>query len=89
MVTNRYERTYAQGASSIPQECTSSMSSKSNHTDNMPVTFDVQKPSSEPGVCESKRVMCLMSDTGGGHRASAQALKDCFELVHGTTAVIL
>ena len=27
-------------------------------------------------VC--KRVMCLMSDTGGGHRASAQALKDGF-----------
>jgi 1,2-diacylglycerol 3-beta-galactosyltransferase len=24
-----------------------------------------------------------MSDTGGGHRASAQALKDCFEIVYG------
>jgi len=24
-----------------------------------------------------------MSDTGGGHRASAQALKDCFELIYG------
>ena len=28
-----------------------------------------------------KRVMCLMSDTGGGHRASAQALKDGFEVL--------
>jgi len=27
--------------------------------------------------------MCLMSDTGGGHRASAQALKDCFTLTYG------
>jgi len=32
----------------------------------------------------SRRVMCLMSDTGGGHRASAQALKDCFTLTYGT-----
>ncbi len=32
-------------------------------------------------VC--KRVMCLMSDTGGGHRASAQALKDGFEVLYG------
>jgi hypothetical protein len=32
---------------------------------------------------DSRRVMCLMSDTGGGHRASAQALKDGFELIFG------
>jgi 1,2-diacylglycerol 3-beta-galactosyltransferase len=30
-----------------------------------------------------KRVMCLMSDTGGGHRASAQALKDGFHALYG------
>ena len=30
-----------------------------------------------------KRVMCLMSDTGGGHRASAVALKDAFEALYG------
>jgi len=29
--------------------------------------------------------MCLMSDTGGGHRASAQALRDAFELLYGAT----
>ena len=32
---------------------------------------------------DRKRVMCLMSDTGGGHRASAQALKDGFEVLYG------
>lgn len=32
---------------------------------------------------EQKRVMCLMSDTGGGHRASATALKDGFEVLYG------
>lgn len=32
---------------------------------------------------EQKRVMCLMSDTGGGHRASAVALKDAFEALYG------
>lgn len=32
---------------------------------------------------EPKRVMCLMSDTGGGHRASAQALRDGFEALYG------
>ena len=30
----------------------------------------------------SKRLMCLMSDTGGGHRASAQALKDGLEVLY-------
>jgi hypothetical protein len=34
---------------------------------------------------KNKRVMCLMSDTGGGHRASAQALRDAFELLYGAT----
>lgn len=29
------------------------------------------------------RVMILMSDTGGGHRASAQALKSAFEYLYG------
>lgn len=32
---------------------------------------------------KKKRVMCLMSDTGGGHRASAQALKDGFHTLYG------
>mmetsp|Transcript_23633 Transcript_23633/g.57910 ORF Transcript_23633/g.57910 Transcript_23633/m.57910 type:complete len:427 (-) Transcript_23633:761-2041(-) len=32
---------------------------------------------------EQKRVMCLMSDTGGGHRASAQAVRDGFEVLYG------
>ena len=30
-----------------------------------------------------KRVLCLMSNTGGGHKASAQALKDGFESIVG------
>lgn len=36
-----------------------------------------------PGDDEQRRVMCLMSDTGGGHRASAQALRDGFEVLYG------
>ena len=36
---------------------------------------------------EQKRVMCLMSDTGGGHRASAQALRDGFEALYGASAI--
>ena len=32
---------------------------------------------------EQKRVMCLMSDTGGGHRASATALRDGFATLYG------
>jgi 1,2-diacylglycerol 3-beta-galactosyltransferase len=35
------------------------------------------------GDDEQRRVMCLMSDTGGGHRASAQALRDGFEVLYG------
>ena len=35
---------------------------------------------------EIQRVLCLMSDTGGGHRASAQALKDGFETLYGMYA---
>lgn len=30
-----------------------------------------------------KRVMVLMSDTGGGHRASAEALQAGFEQLYG------
>ena len=30
-----------------------------------------------------KRILILMSDTGGGHRASAQALRDGFQLQYG------
>lgn len=30
-----------------------------------------------------KRVMVLMSDTGGGHRASAEALKAGFQKLYG------
>lgn len=32
---------------------------------------------------EKKRIMILMSDTGGGHRASAEALKAGFEKLYG------
>jgi hypothetical protein len=30
-----------------------------------------------------KRVLVMMSDTGGGHRASAEALRDQFEELYG------
>ena len=29
-----------------------------------------------------KRILFLMSDTGGGHRASAQAIKEAIEYLH-------
>lgn len=32
---------------------------------------------------EQKRILILMSDTGGGHRASAEAIKTTFELEYG------
>jgi hypothetical protein len=35
------------------------------------------------GVRRAKRVMILMSATGGGHRASAEALKEAFRLEYG------
>ena len=38
-------------------------------------------PAPPPG---KKRVLILMSDTGGGHRASAQALRDTFERLYGS-----
>ena len=31
---------------------------------------------------EIRSESCVHEDTGGGHRASAQALKDCFEIVY-------
>lgn len=30
-----------------------------------------------------KKIMVLMSDTGGGHRASAEAIKSAFQIVYG------
>lgn len=41
---------------------------------------EASKPQHAPG---KRRVMILMSDTGGGHRASAEALKAAFEIQFG------
>ncbi|XP_028753981.1 monogalactosyldiacylglycerol synthase 2, chloroplastic [Neltuma alba] len=35
------------------------------------------------GAARSKNVLILMSDTGGGHRASAEAIRDAFQLEFG------
>ena len=35
------------------------------------------------GAERTKNVLILMSDTGGGHRASAEAIKDAFRLEFG------
>ncbi|XP_054822145.1 monogalactosyldiacylglycerol synthase 2, chloroplastic-like [Prosopis cineraria] len=35
------------------------------------------------GASRSKNVLILMSDTGGGHRASAEAIRDAFQLEFG------
>lgn len=35
------------------------------------------------GAERAKNVLILMSDTGGGHRASAEAIKDAFRLEFG------
>ncbi|CAL6308766.1 unnamed protein product [Bathycoccus prasinos] len=42
-------------------------------------------PKKDITVESSYRVLCLMSHTGGGHKASAQALKDGFECIYGNS----
>lgn len=37
----------------------------------------------EIGANRSKNVLILMSDTGGGHRASAESIRDAFQLEFG------
>lgn len=45
-----------------------------------------EKPDEDNKVTSKRhlKVLCLSSDTGGGHRASAQALQDCFATLYGT-----
>ncbi|CAI5469698.1 unnamed protein product [Closterium sp. Yama58-4] len=44
----------------------------------------ITEPEKKPADAErKKRVLILMSDTGGGHRASAEAIKSTFELEYG------
>lgn len=38
-----------------------------------------------PKAPGTKRVLILMSDTGGGHRASAEALKSAFQILYGAS----
>ena len=53
--------------------------------------YDVEDDENEEGTMEmvqigaerTKNVLILMSDTGGGHRASAEAIKDAFRLEFG------
>ena len=35
------------------------------------------------GAERTKNVLILMSDTGGGHRASAEAIRDAFQIEFG------
>lgn len=35
------------------------------------------------GVERTKNILILMSDTGGGHRASAEAIRDAFKIQYG------
>lgn len=35
------------------------------------------------GAERTKNVLILMSDTGGGHRASAEAIRDAFQIEYG------
>lgn len=37
----------------------------------------------EIGAQRTKNVLILMSDTGGGHRASAEAIRDAFQIQFG------
>lgn len=58
-----------------PTESSGSSSSKPENAEN---------PESEITLVPDKLdVLCLSSDTGGGHRASAQALEDCFVTLYG------
>lgn len=43
--------------------------------------FEMEQIGSE----RTKNVLILMSDTGGGHRASAEAIRDAFGIEYGDT----
>ena len=43
----------------------------------------------EIGAERTKNVLILMSDTGGGHRASAEAIRDAFQIEFGDEYKVL
>ncbi|KAA8535177.1 hypothetical protein F0562_030180 [Nyssa sinensis] len=50
--------------------------------------YDIQKEDgtmemAQIGAERTKNVLIMMSDTGGGHRASAEAIRDAFKLEFG------
>jgi hypothetical protein len=49
-------------------------------------TAEADAAAAAAGVRRGKRVMILMSATGGGHRASAEALKEAFRLEYGAAS---
>jgi len=60
----------------------SAKTDKNAHDESM-ITVECEKPVLLDS--EKIRVLCLSSDTGGGHRASAQALEDCFGYLYGAS----
>lgn len=66
-----------------PGLASSSLEAFRKHDDNGKVEASDNKQ--DDLVCRDrrKRVLILMSDTGGGHRASADAIKTTFELEYG------
>eukprot|EP00250_Pteridium_aquilinum_P012958 c21046_g2_i1 orf=1-588(-) len=62
----------------------SSLEAFGRHYENgKPDTGDDKGQSEITGEKKQKRVLILMSDTGGGHRASAEAIKAAFGLEYG------
>mmetsp|Transcript_5290 Transcript_5290/g.17537 ORF Transcript_5290/g.17537 Transcript_5290/m.17537 type:complete len:343 (-) Transcript_5290:1738-2766(-) len=69
-----------QGHSEHDSILSSAKTDKNAHDESM-ITVECEKPVLLDS--EKIRVLCLSSDTGGGHRASAQALEDCFGYLYG------
>jgi 1,2-diacylglycerol 3-beta-galactosyltransferase len=68
-------------ADTVPSRGTSSSSSSSSSSIATTTTVSQQPPAPTTTTTTTARVQILMSDTGGGHRASANALRDALHIL--------
>jgi hypothetical protein len=61
---------------------TTSTRTNFQHISSSYATFDLRLPSSVTAGDDICTVQILMSDTGGGHRASANAIRDAFDVLY-------
>lgn len=67
---------YSRSSSSNSQKKREAQSSHDEDTDGGMELMEI-------GAERTKNVLILMSDTGGGHRASAEAIRDAFQIEFG------